>query len=182
MLPTMCSVVDSSAPVLSYHPRDARLASSKFSWKSNVPAGGGGGGAGVTVTADEPVLPEHVAMIVAEAAAMPVTTPFEFAVAAAALLVDQAILCPVMTLPRASLTVADSVTVAPTVIDAVDGDTVTVVTIGGGGGAEVTVILADPLLPDDVAVIVADPADTPVTSPFPFTVAYEPLLVDQVAV
>jgi hypothetical protein len=173
-------VVESTAPVLSYQPRDARFASSKFSWKRSVPPGGGGGGAAVIVTADEPVFPALVAVIVAEPPAIPVTRPFEFTVAAAALLVDQTILCPVMTLPKASLTVADKATVAPTTIDAVDGDTVTVVTTGGGGGGEVTVILAVPLLPDEVAVIVAGPAETPVTSPLAFTVAYEGLLVDQV--
>src|SRR5450830_714704 len=109
----MCSAVESRTPVLSYQPRDARLASSKFSWKSKVPPGGGGGGAAVTVTADEPVLPEHAAVIVAEPAATPVTTPFEFTVAAAALLVDQVMVCPVITFPWASLTVAESATVAP---------------------------------------------------------------------
>jgi hypothetical protein len=46
-----------------------------------------------------PVLPELVAVIVAEPAATPVTTPLEFTVAAAALLVDQVTVCPVMTLP-----------------------------------------------------------------------------------
>src|SRR5688572_22847692 len=63
LLPAMCSVVDSSTAVLSYQPRDARLASSKFSWNSNVPpaAGGGGGGGGAfsspveaTATFDSP--------------------------------------------------------------------------------------------------------------------------------
>jgi hypothetical protein len=37
--------------------------------------------------------------MVAEPADVPVTTPFEFTVAAAALLVDQAMVCPVMTFP-----------------------------------------------------------------------------------
>src|SRR5450759_5134751 len=99
LLPAMCSVVDSTAPVLSYQPRDARLASSKFSWKSKVPLGGGGGGAPVAVTADEPILPEHIAVIVADPTTTPVTTPFEFTVAATALLVDHVTLCPLITLP-----------------------------------------------------------------------------------
>jgi hypothetical protein len=49
--------------------------------------------------ADEPVFPEHVAVIVAEPAATPVTTPLALTVAAAALLVDQTMVCPVITFP-----------------------------------------------------------------------------------
>jgi hypothetical protein len=48
---------------------------------------------------DVPVFPELVAVIVAEPAATPVTTPLEFTVAAAELLVDQVTVCPVITLP-----------------------------------------------------------------------------------
>jgi hypothetical protein len=48
---------------------------------------------------DVPLLPALVAVIVADPAATPVTTPLEFTVAAAALLVDQAMVCPVMTFP-----------------------------------------------------------------------------------
>jgi hypothetical protein len=48
---------------------------------------------------DVPDFVELVAVIVAEPAATPETTPFEFTVAAAALFVDHATLCPVMTLP-----------------------------------------------------------------------------------
>ena len=76
------------------------------------------------------------------------------------------------------MTVTESATVAPTVIDAVGGDTVTVVTTGGGGGAEVTVILDVPDFPAHVIVIVAEPAPTPVTTPFAFTVAVAGLSVD----
>jgi hypothetical protein len=46
----------------------------------------------VTVIADVPDLPELVAVIVAEPAATPVTTPFEFTVAAEALLLVQVML------------------------------------------------------------------------------------------
>jgi hypothetical protein len=46
-----------------------------------------------------PVFPELVAVIVAEPAATPVTTPPAFTVAAAALLVVQVTVCPVITLP-----------------------------------------------------------------------------------
>jgi hypothetical protein len=81
------------------------------------------------------------------------------------------------------LTVAESATVAPTTIDAVEGATVTVVTTGGGGGgAEVTVTLEVPNFPAHVAVIVADPAPTPVTTPLALTVAAAALLVDQTTV
>ena len=116
------------------------------------------GGGKVTVTLEVPDFPAHVAVIVAEPPAMPVTTPLEFTVAAAGLLVDHAMVCPVITFPCASLTVAASATVAPTAIDAVEGATVTVVTTGGGGGAEVTVTMDVPDFPADVAVIVAEPA------------------------
>jgi hypothetical protein len=57
------------------------------------------GGTAVTVMLDVPVLPELVALIVAEPAATPVTTPLVFTVAAAELLVVQVTVCPVMTLP-----------------------------------------------------------------------------------
>ena len=119
-------------------------------------------------------------MTVAEPAATPVTTPFELTVAADALFVDQLIVWPVITLPCASLTVAVRATVAPTFIDVADGDTVTVVTTGGGGGAAVTVRLELPDFPDDVAVIVAEPAATPVATPADDTVAADALFVDHV--
>ena len=67
---------------------------------------------------------------------------------------------------------------APTRIDADDGLTVTVVTTGGGGGAAVTVMVAVPDLPAQVAVIVADPAPMPATTPLEFTVAIDASLVD----
>jgi hypothetical protein len=57
------------------------------------------GATAVTVIAEEPDLPELVAVIVADPAATPETTPLEFTVAAAALLVDQPIVCPVIALP-----------------------------------------------------------------------------------
>jgi hypothetical protein len=57
------------------------------------------GGTAVTVILDVPVFPELVAVIVAEPAATPVTTPLEFTLAAGALLVVQVTVCPVITLP-----------------------------------------------------------------------------------
>jgi hypothetical protein len=72
--------------------------------------------------------------------------------------------------------------VAPTATEAVAGDTVTVVTTGAGGGTAVTVMLDVPDLPELVAVIVAGPADTPVTTPLVLTVATPALLVVHVTV
>jgi len=57
------------------------------------------GATAVTVMLDVPDLPEFVAVIVAEPAATPVTTPLEFTVAAAALFVDHVTVCPDITLP-----------------------------------------------------------------------------------
>ena len=82
----MCSVVLSCTLVLSYQPREEMFASSKSSWNSRVPPPGGG--AVVTVILDVPDLPELVAMIVAEPALSPVTTPVELTVATAVLLLD----------------------------------------------------------------------------------------------
>src|SRR6188508_1867905 len=53
---------------------------------------------------------------------------------------------------------------------------------GGGGAAAVTVTDAVPVLPDEVAVIVALPAATPVTTPLLFTVAAMALLVVHVII
>jgi len=53
----------------------------------------------VTVIADVPLFPELVAVIVAEPAATPVTTPLEFTVATPVLLLDHVTVCPVITLP-----------------------------------------------------------------------------------
>jgi hypothetical protein len=44
-------------------------------------------------------------------------------------------------------------------------------TLTAATGTSVTVIAADPLVLSVVAVIVADPAPTPLTRPLPFTVA-----------
>jgi hypothetical protein len=87
-----------------------------------------------------------------------------------------------MVLPFWSFTVAVSVVVAPTATDAVPGDTVTVVTTGAGGGVVVTVIEAAPDFPELEAVIVADPAATPLTTPDPLTVAISVWSEDQVTV
>jgi hypothetical protein len=127
---------------------------------------------------DMPLLPELVAVIVADPAAIPVTMPLKSTVAAAALFVDHAVGWPDMTFPFWSFTIACSETVAPATIDAEAGATVTVVTTGVGGGAAVTVMLDVPTLPELVAEIVAEPAATPVTTPLELTVAAAALFVD----
>src|SRR5882762_805524 len=116
----------------------------------------------VTVTADVPLFPSLVAVIVADPAATPVTSPLALTVATAALLVVQVTARPLRVVPLASFGVAVNAVVAPTVRLAVAGLTVTEAT-----GTLVTVMAAVPLCPSLVAVIVAEPVATPVTNPFP---------------
>src|SRR5213593_3549839 len=132
-------------------------------------------GTGVTVTPDVPLFPSLVAVIVAEPVATPVTSPLPFTVAMAVLSLDQVTTRPGRGFPFASRGVAVSWTVNPTATLAGDGVTVTLAT-----GTGVTVTLDVPLCPSLVAVIVAEPVATPVTSPLPFTVATAVLLLDQV--
>jgi hypothetical protein len=120
----------------------------------------------VAVTVELPLLPSLVAVIVAEPGATPVTTPVVETVAMAVLLDDHATARSVTTTPFASLTVAVRVVVWPTVTVAVGGDTVTLPT-----GDGVTVIADVPLFVSLVAVIVAIPPLTPVTTPAVFTIA-----------
>src|SRR6266513_3110686 len=129
----------------------------------------------VTVMLALPLCPSLVAVIVAEPAVTPLTSPLPFTVATAVLLLAHVTTRPVSGLPLASFGVAVSCTVLPSFTLAGDGLTVTEAT-----GTGVTVIADVPLLPSDVAVIVAEPATTPLTSPLPFTVATEVLLLDQV--
>jgi len=128
-----------------------------------------------TVIVALPLCPSHVAVIVAEPATFPVTSPFELTVATAVLLLAHVTVRPVNGLPFASFGVAVSCTVLPSSTLADAGVTVTLAT-----GTGVTVTLDVPLFPSLVAVIVAEPVTTPVTSPLPFTVATAVLLLDQV--
>src|SRR5438445_9945236 len=114
----------------------------------------------VTVTADVPLLPSDVAVMVAEPAATPVTSPLPFTVATAVLLLAQVTTRPDNGLPFASFGVAVSCTVPPCCTLAVGGVTATEAT-----GTTLTVIAALPLCPSLVALMVADPAATPRTSP-----------------
>src|SRR5947208_9240732 len=131
-------------------------------------------GTGVTVIVEGPLFPSLVAVIVAVPAALPVTSPLPVTVATAVLLLPQLTVRPDNGLPLASFGVAVSCTVWPTGTDAVLGLTVTDAT-----GTVVTVIVAVPLCPSLVAVIVAAPAVTPVTTPLPLTVATAVLLLPQ---
>src|SRR5438093_163346 len=132
-------------------------------------------GATVTVTSEVPLCPSQVAVIVAVPATLPVTRPLALTVATVVLPLDQVTTRPDNGLPFASFGVAVSCTVCPASTLAGDGLTVTEAT-----GTAVTVTTDVPLLPSDVAVIVAEPAVTPLTSPLPFTVATDVLLLDQV--
>jgi len=138
-----------------------------------------GAAVAVTVIAAVPLCPSLVAVIVTGPPAVtPVTSPVDETVATAALLVVHVTVRPVSTFPAASCVVAVSCTVAPTATAAGVGVTVTDAT---GAGA-VTVIAAVPLCPSLVAVIVAVPAVTPVTSPVPDTVATPGALLAHVTV
>ncbi len=102
----------------------------------------------------------------------PVTSPLLETVAIAVLPLAQVTTRPESGLPLASLGVAVSCTVAPCATDAVAGVTLTDAT-----GTAMTLIVAVPLLPSLVAVIVAEPAPTPVTSPLASTVTTTVLLL-----
>src|SRR5437773_7795583 len=132
---------------------------------------------GVTVMADVPLRPSLVAVIVAEPAATPDTSPPPLTVATAVLLLLQVTVRPVSALPLPSLGVAVSGIVPPVATLAVAGLTVTDAT-----GTCTTVMADVPLCPSLVAVIVAVPATFPVTRPVVFTVATVVLLLDQVTV
>src|SRR5512146_296229 len=106
---------------------------------------------GVTVTGDVPVfVSDFAVMLTGPPIATPVTRPVDETVAMALLLDVHVTVRSVTTRPFASLTVAVSWTVCPTITLAGDGLTVTLPT-----GTRFTVIVAVPLLPSLVAVIVA---------------------------
>src|SRR5881396_401991 len=125
---------------------------------------------GVTVMAAVPLCPSLVAVIVAEPATTPVTSPLELTVTTAVLLLDHVIVRPDSALPFASFGVAVSWTVLPAGTLAELGLTVTDAT-----GTCTTVMADVPLCPSLVAVIVAEPATLPVTSPLELTVATDVL-------
>src|SRR5207245_350076 len=124
-----------------------------------------------------PLRPSLVAVMVADPGDTAATSPVPLTVATPLLSLAQLIVRPESTLPLASLSVAVSCTVCPTGALAVAGLTDTVAT-----GTTVTAMLALPLLPSLVAVIVVEPGDTAVTSPVALTVATAALLDVQVTV
>jgi hypothetical protein len=129
----------------------------------------------VTVIADVPLIPSLVAVIVAEPAVTIVTNPLALTTATAGALLDQVTTRPVSVFPAASLVTTDSCSVAPTSRLAAAGLTVTLAT-----GTLVTVTADVPLIPSLVAVIVAEPATTPVTNPLALTVTTAVLLLAHV--
>src|SRR5438094_1909250 len=123
-----------------------------------------------------PLWPSLVAvMATGPPAATPVTSPLPFTLAIALLLDCHVIVRPVNGLPVASFGVAVSWTVPPVGTLAVAGVTVTDAT-----GTAVTVMADVPLLPSLVAVMVAEPAPLPVTSPLELTPATDVLFDDHV--
>src|SRR5439155_18234918 len=116
--------------------------------------------AAVTVMADVPLTVSDVAVIVAPPAVTPLTRPLLVTVATAVLLDAQLTVRPASELPLASLGVAVSWTVWPVDTEADAGVTATAAT-----GTCTTVMADVPLTVSDVAVIVAAPANFPVTSP-----------------
>ena len=130
-----------------------------------------------TVTLDEPDFPSIVAVIVTAPAETPVTTPDEFTVARALLLLDQATVRRYSGCPAESWGVAVSVVVPPTVTVAVAGDTETVTT-----GTTFTVNVADACRPSTETTTTPVPAANAVASPPELTLVMLGVLVDQVTV
>jgi len=113
-----------------------------------------------TLIVAKPVCPPLLAEMTAEPWAFAVTSPLPDTDATPSLLLDHVTVRPVSALPFASFGVADSCFVSPTFRFAELGSTSTDAT-----GTACTVIVAWPLLPSLVAVIVAVPCATPVTTP-----------------
>lgn len=88
--------------------------------------------ASVTVTVVDPVTPSNVALIVADPAATPVTSPAELTVAMVLSEVDQLAESVIVSVtPLSYVPVATICCVFATATDGVEGDTVTVVSAGG---------------------------------------------------
>jgi len=126
-------------------------------------------GAADTDTLTVPALPSLVAVTVVLPTPVALMSPDCDTVATAVLPLDHVTARPVSALPCASRGVAVICCVPPTVSDVLVGETLTVAT-GAGGGA-VTVTAAVAVFPSLVAVIVALPGATAVTTPLGATVA-----------
>ncbi len=131
----------------------------------------------MTVIVAVPLLPPLVAVMVAEPVATPLASPPPLTVATDEFELPHVTVRPVKALPFASLGVATNCTVWPTDTLADAGLTLTEAT-----GMIVTVIVAGPALPSLVAVMVAEPAATPLTSPLPLTVATDEFELPHVTV
>jgi len=143
---------------------DARLTVTEATGAGGGGGGGGGGKAATMVTWAEPVLPSDDAMIVADPAASPATSPELGSTVATAEFDDvQLTTRPESTFPLASRSVADACVVAP-ILTLTSARLTPMDATGIGGGAE-TVTVALPATPVLTAVIVAVPGDTPVTTP-----------------
>lgn len=134
-------------------------------------------GTGVTVAADVPTTPSTVAEMVAMPVVTAVTSPEAETVATGGFAEAHRNVAE-MTLPFWSRATAVSCCVDPSRTENGAGVTVTVVMTGVC--ATVIVAAEVPETPSDVAVIVADPAATPVTSPLLETVATLGALLCQV--
>jgi hypothetical protein len=130
-------------------------------------------GASVTVTTDVPDCDSLVAVMVDVPGRTPVTTPFE--TVATRVLLELHVTGRLTTVPLTSFTTAVKVVVPSTTTVAVGGETTTLPT-----GATVTVTTELPDLVSLVAVTVADPGDTAVTTPPADTVATPVLFDDHV--
>jgi hypothetical protein len=129
----------------------------------------------VTVSAEIPLFPSLVAVMVAMPGATAFTSPVtRFTVATAELSELQATLLPESTLPFTSSVIAVACVAPPATIEVSARDTVTVAT-----GAGVTMIAPVALFSSLVAVMVALPAERAVTKPVSETVAMALLLVFQ---
>ena len=123
------------------------------------------------------LIPSAVAVIVAEPGALPVTSPVAETVATDGLELNQVTVMPASTLPFASLRVLTNCLDCPAIRTNKGGLTVTDAT-----GRSETVMIAVPVFPCAVAVIVAEPGAIPVTSPVVEMVAADGLELDQVTV
>jgi len=135
-----------------------------------APGAPGGGGGATTVSVAVPVFPSLIAVMTAEPAARPVTSPLPLTDATDGFELVQLTARPESVLPLASLSVAASCWVWPTWIVAEPGVTATEAT-----GTFMTVIEEVPVCPSLVAVMIADPTAAAVTSPLPLTVTTKPL-------
>src|SRR5207244_239965 len=125
-----------------------------------------GGGAAETVSAEVPLCPSLVAVIVADPAATPLTSPLPLTVATAVLS-----LAHVTVRPASAISFACSVSDLRCAVLPVLSFAAARLTVAAATGTADTVIAAVALFPSLAAVIVADPAATPLTRPLPLTVA-----------